>query len=158
MDIARILQHSEARDDDLRTLLKAQLLFWLLAATDGHAKNFSIFLLAGGRYRLTPLYDVLSAWPVTGPGPNHLDYEKLRLAMALRGKNTHDRLRDIQRRHFNDTAQKCGLGPDMETVIDEVLSRVAGALEEVGRNLPPGFPEELFTVVAEGIRTAAARI
>jgi serine/threonine-protein kinase HipA len=70
---------------------------------------------------------VLSAWPVTGPGPNHLDYEKLRLAMALRGKNTHYRLRDIQRRHFNDTAQKCGLGPDMEPVIDEVLSRVAGA-------------------------------
>ena len=129
VDIARILQHSEARDDDLRTLLKAQLLFWLLAATDGHAKNFSIFLLPGGRYRLTPLYDVRSAWPVTGPGPNHLDYEQLRLAMALRGKNTHDRLRDIQRRHFNDTAQKCGLGPDMETVIDEVLSRVAGALE-----------------------------
>ena len=158
VDIARILQHSEARDDDLRTLLKAQLLFWLLAATDGHAKNFSIFLLAGGRYRLTPLYDVLSAWPVTGPGPNHLDYEKLRLAMALRGKNTHYRLRDIQRRHFNDTAQKCGLGPDMETVIDEVVSRVAGALEEVGRKLPSGFPEELFAVVAEGIRTTAARL
>lgn len=158
VDIARILQHSEAREDDLRTLLKAQLLFWLLAATDGHAKNFSIFLLAGGRYRLTPLYDVLSAWPVTGPGPNHLDYEKLRLAMALRGKNTHYRLRDIQRWHFNDTAQKCGLGSDMETVIDEVLSRVAGALEDVGRNLPPEFPEELFAVVAEGIRTTAARL
>ena len=66
--------------------------------------------------------------------------------------------RDIQRRHFNDTAQKCGLGPDMEPVIDEVLSRVAGALEEVGRKLPSGFPEELFAVVAEGIRTTAARL
>jgi len=46
----------------------------------------------------------------------------------------------------------------MEPVIDEVLSRVAGALEEVGRNLPPGFPEELFAVVAEGIRTTATRL
>ena len=48
--------------------------------------------------------------------------------------------------------------PDMEAVIDEVLSRVAGALEEVGRKLPSGFPEELFAVVAEGIRTTAARL
>ena len=31
----------------------AQLLFWMMAATDGHAKNFSIRLLAQGRYRLT---------------------------------------------------------------------------------------------------------
>jgi len=34
--------------------------FWLLAAIDGHAKNISTFLTPGG-YRLTPLYDVMSA-------------------------------------------------------------------------------------------------
>jgi serine/threonine-protein kinase HipA len=45
IDIARILQGSEVRDEDLRTLMTAQLLFWLLAATDGHAKNFSLHLL-----------------------------------------------------------------------------------------------------------------
>ncbi|MEY4580393.1 MAG: hypothetical protein RL701_5096, partial [Pseudomonadota bacterium] len=64
--LASLLQASEARDADLRTLLQAQLLFWMLAATDGHAKNFSLHLLAQGRFRLTPLYDVLSAWPVAG--------------------------------------------------------------------------------------------
>ncbi|MEO6958434.1 MAG: type II toxin-antitoxin system HipA family toxin, partial [Burkholderiaceae bacterium] len=85
MDIARILQQSESREQDLRALLKAQLLFWLMAATDGHAKNFSIFLLPGGRYRLTPLYDVLSAWPVTGRGANQIDANSLRLAMAVKG-------------------------------------------------------------------------
>lgn len=47
VDIARILHSAESRDDDLATLLRAQLLFFLLAATDGHAKNFSIFLLPG---------------------------------------------------------------------------------------------------------------
>jgi hypothetical protein len=50
--IARVLQGSESRDADLQTLLRAQLLFWMLAATDGHAKNFSVRLLAQGRYQL----------------------------------------------------------------------------------------------------------
>lgn len=158
VDIARILQNSETREADLETLLKAQLLFWMLAATDGHAKNFSLFLLPGGRYRLTPLYDVLSAWPVTGTGPNQLDYEKLRLAMAVRGKNAHYRLRDILRRHFNDMAQKCGFGPDMDRIIEELRSRAPGALETVGRTLPQGFPEDVFAAVAEGLTASAKRL
>ena len=53
-----------------RDLLLAQILFWLLAAPDGHAKNFSLHLLPGGRYRLAPLYDVMSIWPVVGSGPS----------------------------------------------------------------------------------------
>jgi len=43
--------------------LKSIIVFWLLGATDGHAKNFSIFLSPGGGYRLTPLYDIVSAQP-----------------------------------------------------------------------------------------------
>lgn len=110
VDIARILHGSEARDQDLATLLRAQLLFWMLAATDGHAKNFSLHLLAGGRYRLTRLYDVLSAWPVIGGGPNHLDCSKLRLAMALRGKNAHYRIKDLQRRQRHRATMRLWAG------------------------------------------------
>ena len=158
VDIARILQSAEAPEADLRILFKAQLLFWLLAATDGHAKNFSIFLLAGGRYRLAPLYDVLSAWPVAGQGPNRLDPARLRLAMALRGRNVHYRLRDIQRRHFNTTAHKCGYGAGMEDLIEEVLAQVGPALDTVGEALPAGFPEDVFAAIAAGMRGAAARL
>ncbi len=43
---------------------KAQVLFWLLAAIDGHAKNSSIFIEPDGRYRMTPLYDIMSAYPL----------------------------------------------------------------------------------------------
>ncbi|AVR87915.1 type II toxin-antitoxin system HipA family toxin [Thauera aromatica] len=158
VDLARILQQSEAREADLKTLFTAQLLFWMLAATDGHAKNFSLFLLPGGRYRLTPLYDVLSAWPVAGTGPNQLDYEKLRLAMAVRGKNTHYRLRDIQRRHFNDMAQKCGLGRDMEHLIDELVSRTSHVLEALSRALPPDFPADVFDAVANSLLVSRKRL
>ncbi|MGF6484426.1 serine/threonine protein kinase HipA of HipAB toxin-antitoxin module [Paraburkholderia sp. JPY419] len=70
LDLARILQQSVDARQDLETLLASQILFWMLAAPDGHAKNFSIRLLAGGQYRLTPLYDVMSIWPVEGNGPN----------------------------------------------------------------------------------------
>ena len=56
-----ILAGSTESARDRLAFVLAQLAFWLLAATDGHAKNFSIFLLPGAQYRLTPMYDILSA-------------------------------------------------------------------------------------------------
>ena len=44
---------------------------------DGHAKNFSVFLLPGGAYRLTPRYDTLSAYPVLGHGRGKYAPEKI---------------------------------------------------------------------------------
>ena len=46
---------------DVENFLSAQVLFWMLAAIDGHAKNFSLHLLPQGRYRLTPFYDMPGA-------------------------------------------------------------------------------------------------
>ena len=155
VDIAKILQGSDARDKDLATLLQAQLLFWMLAATDGHAKNFSIRLLAGGRYQMTRLYDVLSTWPVIGDGPNQLDWYKRKLAMALRGKSPHYRLRDIQRRHFNESARRCGLGSDMESIIQNTIDMTPNVLEKVGNNLPKGFPLDVFDTIAAGVQSMA---
>ncbi|VCU68212.1 Serine/threonine-protein kinase HipA [Pigmentiphaga humi] len=157
-EIAAILAGSETREADLRTLLQAQLLFWLLAATDGHAKNFSIHLLPQGRYRLTPLYDVLSAWPIIGKGASQLDYKKLKLAMALRGKSKHYKLAEIQRRHFDSTARECGYGADMEELLEETLARVEGAIEETGGRLPAEFPEDVFAAIAAGMRTSAEKL
>ncbi len=51
---------------DRYRFMKTQVLFWLLAATDGHAKNFSLFIESEGRYRLTPFYDILSMYPAMG--------------------------------------------------------------------------------------------
>ena len=158
VDIARILHSSESRDQDISTLLRAQLLFWMLAATDGHAKNFSLHLLAGARYQLTPLYDVLSAWPVTGSGPNLLDRNKLKLAMALRGKNVHYRIKDVGRRHFNATAHKCGLGQDMEGIIEDILARTPRVIDQVGAHLPSGFPVDVFEAIRGGLLESARRL
>lgn len=158
IDIASVLRTSENAQEDLTTLLKAQLLFWLMAATDGHAKNFSIFLLPGGRHRLTPLYDVLSVWPVTGRGPNQLDENRLRLAMSVRGKNKHYRLRDIQRRHFNHMARACGFGKNMENIIAEVLLDLPRVFSSAESILPTGFPEDVFIAIKSGMQRSAIRL
>ena len=67
-DILRVLDGSSRAAEDKQAFVKAQMVFWMLAAVDGHAKNFSIFHERGGSYRLTPFYDVLSAWPIIGRG------------------------------------------------------------------------------------------
>jgi serine/threonine-protein kinase HipA len=73
-------------------------------------KNFSIFLLAGDRYRLTPMFDVLSAWPIIGHGPNLISPQKVKMAMAWLGKRRHYLADSTLRRHIDATAFKCGYG------------------------------------------------
>lgn len=107
--------------EDRMTFMRAQIVFWLLAAIDGHAKNFSISLSPDG-YRLTPLYDVISAapWP-------ELPDQKTKLAMAL-GNNNHYRLNQIQLRHFYQTGQKAGL---REQDIDSIFSSLTASIDDV---------------------------
>lgn len=155
LQIARILQASNRRDADLATLLHAQLVFWMLAATDGHAKNFSLGLLAGGYYQLTPLYDVISAWPITGSKQHQIHEKKLKLAMAVYGKSKHYRVADIRRDHFNATAHRCGLGPDMEAIIAATLQATPAVIDRVAAELPARFPVRVFETIANGLRRSA---
>ncbi|CCJ87510.1 HipA protein [Cronobacter dublinensis 582] len=99
-DIMTILSRSEHAQADRAHFFRAQIIFWILAATDGHAKNFSIAHLPGNRYHLTPLYDVLSAWPVIGPGNHQIAWQKCKLAMAVRGSSNYYHLSQIRRRHW----------------------------------------------------------
>lgn len=150
-----LLQQSVDADQDLRTLMTSQILFWMLRAPDGHAKNFSLHLLPGGRYRLTPLYDVMSAYPVMGDGPNQWSPRELKLAMALVGKNRHYDAERIQRRHFNSTAKRYGCGESAEPLIQQLLERTPSVINEVQEALPPGFSEEVAVKVLGGLQTAA---
>jgi len=156
--LAQVLSGSQNARADLRTLLASQVAFWLLAATDGHAKNFSIRLQAGGSYSLTPLYDVLSAWPIIGKGKSQLVWRNAKLAMAVSGKNRHYALATIMRRHFNATAVKCGWGENAEDIISELLDRVELAIAVVTRQMPVDFPLDVAEPIIEGIRKQAQRL
>ncbi|ADG17745.1 HipA N-terminal domain protein [Paraburkholderia atlantica] len=158
LDLARILQQSVDARQDLETLLASQILFWMLAAPDGHAKNFSIRLLAGGRYRLTPLYDVMSIWPVEGNGPNQWSWYKARLAMGLWSRSKHDAFRDVQRRHFNAMALKCSYGANAEPLIQRLIEQTPGVIERVSAELPERFPGKVAERIFKGLQNSAARL
>jgi serine/threonine-protein kinase HipA len=149
---------SETSADDIETLLTSQILFWLLAAPDGHAKNFSIRLLAGGAYRLTPLYDVMSIWPVEGKGASQWSWYKTSLAMAVLGKNRHYGLRDIQRRHYNAMAPRCSYGRNAEPIMERLIAETPGVIERVSAQLPDKFPAKVSDRIFAGLRDSVARL
>ena len=60
------LRAGSSDEEDRASFAITQLTFWLMAATDGHAKNYSVFLQPGDSYIATPLYDVLSVFPYIG--------------------------------------------------------------------------------------------
>jgi len=154
MKLFSLLQQSANAAEDMRTLMAAQALFWLLRAPDGHAKNFSIQLLAGGAFRLTKMYDVMSAYPILGSGPNQWSPHEIKLAMALLGKNKHYGMATIQRRHFNSTAQKVGFGRDAEGVIQELIARTPGVIAVVREQLPKDFSPLVAERVLDGLQAA----
>jgi len=151
-----VLKGGEAFHEDGRNFLCAQLLFWLLAAIDGHGKNFSLFVLAGGRYRMTPLYDVLSAWPLIGTGPYALQYKKTSLAMAVHGKTAHYKLSEIQYRHWETLARRSAVHGAWSAMLD-MTRRLDSALSAVESRLPGNFPAELAHSVFQGVRRHLAQ-
>ena len=158
--IVRILDllRQSSQPDDRATFLRSQIAFWLLAATDGHAKNFSLHLERDGRFRMTPLYDVLSVYPILGRGAGALDPHDARLAMAVVGKNRHYRLGDVRRAHWNAMARACGFADGADALIDELIARVPAALHAVTALLPADFPLHVRDRVFAGIEAAATRV
>lgn len=152
----QLLSASTDAATDRLVFLLTQLVFWLMAAPDGHAKNFSIFLRQGNAYDMTPLYDVLSVWPYVGRGRGQIHLRDVRLAMAIRSKNTHHHLHTIQTRHWHDLAMKNG-GPDVWRAMLEWVGTLEPALSDVQAHLPKDFPDRIWTPIAQGMRSQAKK-
>lgn len=151
-----LLSGSEQPQADKLQFVLTQLAFWLMAATDGHAKNFSIFLGPQGRYRLTPLYDVLSVWPIIGNGAGQLSLQRAKLAMALRSKNVHYHLHEIHARHWQRLAEQSGVPGAFEQMHD-MVDRLQAALDQVEGELPADFPERVWHPLRRGTLAHAAK-
>jgi len=155
-EITAILRNSVQAQSDIANFFKAQLLFWMLRATDGHAKNFSIFLLPQSRFQLTPIYDILSAWPIIGTGPSMVSPHKVKMAMAWRGKSKHYLAHSIQYRHFVSTMEKGGASP--EKLMDEFIALTPRVIDIVQAELPPGFPEKLASCILNGLQDSTKQL
>jgi len=153
IDVLEFLNAAIAPYEDRQAFMKAQIIFWLLAAIDGHAKNFSIFLSPGG-FRLTPLYDVMSAAPYP-----EFPVQKIKLAMALGGKG-YFRLSQIQLRHFYQTGQKAGLREqDMESIFSELATRMEDAIAEAAAlAADAGMPESTSGPILAGVSKRAGML
>ncbi|VWX48490.1 type II toxin-antitoxin system HipA family toxin [Novosphingobium sp. 9U] len=148
--ILELLRGTNDPESDQTAFFKSQILFWLMGATDGHAKNFSIFLEPGGGFRSTPFYDVLSAQPALDKG--QITQNQFRIAMSA-GKSHHYRISEIMGRHFVQSGKAAGLGAKrMSDSIEDLLDVATAA---PGAALA-AMPEDFATEIHESISTAIA--
>lgn len=149
--VAELLKGSDEATADRRAFLKTQILFWLLGATDGHAKNFSLFLYPGGRFRLTPLYDIMSAQPNVDAG--EIRRNKMKLAMAV-GIQRHYVVHTVAPKHFAQTARGCGIPSDVvQEIFDEILRVAPHAINDTLTKLPGNFPEQITSSITTGLKS-----
>lgn len=153
------LQQSDEAQKDRRTLLASQILLWMLRSTDAHAKNFSLRLLPQSRFCLAPFYDIVSAWPLMGDGPDQWRLTSIRMAMALLGRNRHYHAERIEARHFMSTAERVGLSPDEAlAVMEEIVAATPAVMSAMESIIPPGFSERTAQSILAGLALSAKRL
>lgn len=149
VEILNLLQASDQPLVDQAAFFKSQILFWLIGATDGHGKNFSINLGVGGQFTLTPFYDVLSAQPAFDA--KRIPHSKYKLAMSV-GNSRHYGILRIHGRHFVETAREAGLGSGIvRQVLDEIVRDAATAPDRALSQMPAGFHRSIHDSIARAI-------
>ena len=140
-DILELLTGSIKFYGDTMIFIKSLVLFQLLNATDGHAKNYSIFHGKGGSFHLTPLYDVISIQPYIDASQKNRN--KFKLALSI-GKNKHNVADYILRRHYFETGKKSNVPKQLiHDSIEEIVDTLESVFEKVESLLPDDFPLEI---------------
>jgi serine/threonine protein kinase HipA of HipAB toxin-antitoxin module len=146
--IVELLRESDDPIRDRETFFRAQIFYFLIGATDGHAKNFSLRLGRRGRFRLAPLYDILSLAPVFQAG--RLERQRYRLAMSIDG---HYGIDEIAPRHFEAEGKASGLPKTRALeLLAEMADRPGPTLERTNYGLANKVPGS----VSDPIKTDSA--
>ncbi len=142
-----LLNQSDKRRHDRELFFKSQIVFFLLAATDGHAKNFSIFHTPG-QFVMTPLYDVMSVYPALQS--NQIQLKQIKMAMSI-GDNRHYKYKEITAKHFEQTAKKNGIPKSTLNDIFEEIIQKSKNLESMIK-LPKDFPDHISESIFNGCK------
>ena len=141
--IMELLRESDDPIRDRETFFRAQIFYFLIGASDGHAKNFSLQLGRRGRFRLAPLYDILSLAPVVHAG--RLQRKRYRLAMSIDG---HYGIDEIVPRHFEAEGRSSGLSRNRAL---DLLVEMAGHLGPALERTKFGLTDQVPGAVSEPI-------
>ncbi|MBU2871701.1 type II toxin-antitoxin system HipA family toxin [Colwellia sp. E2M01] len=158
-DCMKLLLNSDNAIIDKLHFFKAQIVFYLLAATDGHAKNFSITHLPNNKYKLAPLYDVLSIHPLIGNKADQIAKQKVKMAVAVRGSKNYYSLQKIQYRHFIHQGKQVGFTEqEIIGIIDSVTQALESVINAVNAMLPDNFPKALSEKIFNGMKVQAKKL
>lgn len=151
--LLQLLNQSDRRREDREQFFRSQIAFYVLAATDGHAKNFSLFLTPN-QFRMAPIYDVMSVYPALQS--RQIEPKQVRLAMSV-GTNRHYRHSEIAARHYFQMAKSYGVPKAVvEKIIDDIKS-VARRLESLVP-APEGFSAQVYESIVDGAKTTASNL
>ena len=86
-----------------------------------------------------------------------MEPQKAKLAMAVRSKNTHWKLRDIRPRHWDAVTRMAGLGA-ATPFLHEIASGAPKALTVAEGRIPRGFPAQVRDRIFEGLLAGVAAL
>lgn len=130
--IMELLSGSSKPAVDRDRFMRSQAYNFVIGGSDAHAKNYGLLLSTQGRFRLAPLYDIISLLP-------YLERRRDgRLAMSVDG---HYRFDQIMPRHWENQARSVGYNPD----------RAVSHVRDIIARLPDAALELLGTFQDEGL-------
>lgn len=153
-EVVRKAQPSDQARVTIARLLAATAFNWLIAAPDGHAKNYSL-LLDNHQTALAPLYDIASIAPYHRYRP-----DRAKIAQSVDGRY---RIADIGGAQWEAEADSLGLDggaflTSMRGLADRVLMSIAVVCEEgaavaADAEFVSQFEERVSTRVRQAIAT-----
>lgn len=115
-EIMSLLSGSARPSVDRDRFMRAQAFNFVIGGSDAHAKNYGLLLAPRGRFRLAPLYDVISILPYVTRSRD------ARLAMSIDRRYRFD---EIQPRHWETQARRSGFSSDQALAhVRDIIARL----------------------------------
>lgn len=142
--IMELLAGSGAPDVDRERFMRACAFNFVIAGIDAHAKNFSVLIEGGGRYRLARFYDVISALPY-----DTRTYSKL--AMSIHGER---RYTAIYPSHWEKAAADCRYDKAAAVAhVREYIAKVPDIVPTIVKDCrEDGLRMEVIMELGEGLK------
>ena len=123
----------EAVENEIKKFIRAIAFSWVVASTDGHAKNYSL-LLSGPRVQLAPLYDVQSSLPYLSRSEREISDGAigLRTAEFAMKIGNHYHINSITKQDWEKVADECGVErADLLAMVHEIAVQTPQEFDRV---------------------------